>query len=95
MSGLATGEFLRVLEKQIEEWNLANSEREITLLLIKGLSIQEIADIRTTKPGTIKSQCNAIYRKAGVAGRNELAAYFIEDLMNGLDLTAVGGAKYS
>ncbi len=91
-SGRASGEFLQVLVCQMHEWGLTDSELEIATLLIKGLTIKEIAEIRTTKAGTIKSQCNAVYRKANVNNRNELAAFFIEDLMNGLDLSAPGGA---
>ena len=91
-SKLAAGEFLDVMVREMEAWNLSDSERQVALLLIKGLTIREIADVRHTKAGTIKSQCNAIYRKAGVHSRNELAAFFIEDLMNGLDLSADGGA---
>lgn len=91
-SGLANGEFLGVIVREMEAWNLSVSERQIALMLIKGLTIQEIANVRQTKTGTIKSQCNAVYRKAGVHSRNELAAFFIEDLMNGLDLGAEGGA---
>ena len=62
------------------------------MLLIKGLSIQEIADIRETKTGTIKSQCSAIYRKAEVKGRNELVAYFVEDLLSGESLSDIMNA---
>jgi DNA-binding CsgD family transcriptional regulator len=86
-AGIASGEFVRILEEKFAEWNLSAIEREISLLLIKGLSIQEIVEIRMTRPGTIKSQCNSIYRKAGVKGRNELVAYFVEDLMLGQELT--------
>ncbi|NNF80954.1 MAG: hypothetical protein HKN05_23270 [Rhizobiales bacterium] len=43
-----------------------------------GLSLAEIADIRNTKQGTIKTQCNAIYQKAGVTGRPQLLSLFIE-----------------
>jgi len=93
VSEQATGEFLRVMVRQLQEWALSSSELEIALMLIKGLSIHEIASIRMTKEGTIKSQCSAIYRKAGVSSRNELAAFFIEDLMSGLDLSADGGAR--
>ncbi len=85
--GVASGEFLYILGGKFTDWKLSASEREIALLLIKGLSIQEIADIRVTKPGTIKSQCSAIYRKAEVKGRNELVAYFVEDLLAGESLT--------
>jgi len=80
---VASGELLQIIYAKFENWNLTPSEVEIALLLIKGLSTQEISDIRNTRPGTIKSQGSAIYRKAGVAGRNELAAYFVEDLLAG------------
>ncbi len=86
--GLASGEFLRVLTLKFDEWELTESESEIALLLIKGLTIQEIAVVRNTRPGTIKSQSNAVYRKADVKSRSELVAYFVEDLLGGQDLTA-------
>ena len=79
----ASGAFLKTISRQFDEWNLSESEREIALLLIKGLSINEIAQVRNTRPGTIKSQSNAIYRKAGLRGRSELVAYFVEDLLAG------------
>jgi DNA-binding NarL/FixJ family response regulator len=50
------------------------------------LSIAEIAQIRATREGTIKAQCAAIYRKAGVSGRAQLLSLFIEDLMAGVVL---------
>ena len=57
------------------------TEKEVAWLLIKGLSIQEIADARNTKIGTVKSQSNAVYQKAGLQGRAELVSYFVEDLL--------------
>ena len=53
----------------------------MALLAIKGLSLAEIAAVRKTKDGTIKAQCNAIYRKAGVTGRTQLLSLFIEELL--------------
>jgi len=79
----ASGEFLKTIAQKFDEWGLSESEREIALLLIKGLSINEIAQVRNTRPGTIKSQSNAIYRKADLRGRSELVAYFVEDLLAG------------
>lgn len=80
---VASGELLKVIYTKFDDWNLTPSEREIALLLIKGLSTQEISDVRDTRPGTIKSQSSAVYQKAGVTGRSELVAYFVEDLMAG------------
>lgn len=78
---IASGAFLDLLEEHFDAWALTPSERDVALLAIKGLSIAEIAGIRRTKQGTIKAQCNAIYSKAGVTGRQQLLSLFIEDLM--------------
>lgn len=78
---IASGAFYELLEEHFDGWSLTPSERDVALLAIKGLSIAEIADVRKTKEGTIKAQCNAIYRKAGVSGRPQLLSVFIEELM--------------
>ncbi len=78
---IASGAFFELLDQNFEEWALTPSERDVALLAIKGLSLAEIADIRQTKQGTIKAQCNAIYQKAGVSGRPQLLSLFIEELM--------------
>ncbi len=78
---VASGAFSELLEEHFEEWGLTPSEKDVALLAIKGLSIAEIAGLRQTKDGTIKAQCNAIYRKAGVTGRPQLLSMFIEELM--------------
>ncbi len=77
----ATGAFNQLMEEQFDAWSLTPSERDVALLAIKGLSIAEIAKLRQTKEGTIKAQCNATYRKAGVTGRLQLISFFIEELM--------------
>ena len=50
---VASGELLAVIMRHFEDWKLSASEREVALLLIKGLSTQEIADLRQTKIGTV------------------------------------------
>lgn len=78
----ARGAFQALLDQNFAEWDLTESERDVSLLAIKGLDIQEISHIRDTKQGTIKAQLNAIYRKAGVNGRPQLISLFIEELMD-------------
>ncbi len=78
---VASGAFSDLLEAQFEDWKLTSSEAEVALLAIKGLSIAEIAGLRDTKEGTVKAQCAAVYRKAGVTGRLQLLSLFIEELM--------------
>ena len=77
----ASGAFYQVIEDHFDAWALTPSERDVALLAIKGLSIAEIAQARNTKEGTIKAQCNATYRKAGVTGRTQLLSLFIEELL--------------
>ncbi len=79
----ASGAFHQLIEESFDAWSLTPSERDVALLVVKGLSITEIAGVRQTKEGTIKAQCNAIYRKAGVSGRTQLLSLFIDELMDG------------
>jgi DNA-binding CsgD family transcriptional regulator len=67
--------------KQFDQWQLTKSETEVGMLILKGLSHQQIADIRATSERTIRDQARAIYRKSGLAGRSELSAFFLEDLL--------------
>lgn len=65
-------------------WALTPAERDVAMFSIKGLSIQEIAHMRDTSEGTVKAQCNAIYRKAGVTGRGQFMSLFLDDLLDDL-----------
>lgn len=78
------GDMLAVIKARFERWGLSESEAEVALLLIKGLSMKEIAEARSVKEKTVRTQAASIYAKSGQAGRHELAAYFMEDLMSGL-----------
>lgn len=78
---VASGAFADILQKQFDAWSLTEAEQAVALLGIKGYSIAEIAQLRSTKEGTIKAQNASVYRKAGVSGRLQLLSHFIEDLM--------------
>ena len=69
------------IDRQFDHWKLSAAEREIALLLLKGLSLKDIADARQTSERTVRQQALGIYRKAGLAGRAELSAFFLEDLL--------------
>lgn len=73
------------IDRQFARWELTGAEREVGFLLLKGLSLKEIADLRATSERTARDQARAIYRKAGVAGRSELSAFFLEDLLVAAD----------
>jgi DNA-binding CsgD family transcriptional regulator len=78
-------EYLRglaaAIDHQFDRWALTGAEREVALLLLKGLSSKEVASVRATSERTVRQQALAVYRKAGLAGRAELAAFFLEDLL--------------
>lgn len=69
------------IDSQLERWELSPSEKEVALLLLKGLSLKEIAELRNTTEKTARSQSAAVYQKSGLAGRSELSAFFLEDLL--------------
>lgn len=69
------------IDTQLERWALTHSEKEVALLLLKGLSLKEIAEIRKTTEKTARAQSVAVYSKSGLAGRSELSAFFLEDLL--------------
>jgi DNA-binding CsgD family transcriptional regulator len=69
------------IDQQFTRWDLTPAEREVALLLLKGLSHKEVAEVRDVNETTVRQQARAIYRKAGLTGRNDLAAFFLEDLL--------------
>jgi DNA-binding CsgD family transcriptional regulator len=71
----------QAIQAQFEAWQLSDAEAQIALLLLKGLSLKEIATLRGTGERTVREQARAVYRKADLAGRSELSAFFLEDLL--------------
>jgi DNA-binding CsgD family transcriptional regulator len=70
-----------VVSQQFAEWQLTDSEREVGWLLLKGLSLKEIAIVRSTQEKTVRQQASSIYKKAGLSGRHAFSAWFIEDIL--------------
>lgn len=69
------------IRNQFQSWQLTGAEAEVGLLLLKGLSLLEISQLRSASERTIRDQARAVYRKSGLAGRSELSAFFLEDLL--------------
>jgi DNA-binding CsgD family transcriptional regulator len=70
-----------VVARQFADWMLTGSETEVGWLLLKGLSLKEIAIVRKTQEKTVRQQASSIYKKAGVSGRHAFSAWFIEDIL--------------
>jgi DNA-binding NarL/FixJ family response regulator len=75
LAGLKDG-----LDQQFEAWGMTVAEREVGLLILKGLSHKEIASLRATTEATVRQQAQAMYRKANLPGKTAISAYFLEDL---------------
>ena len=69
------------IDRQFLTWKLTEAERDVGLLILKGLSLKEIAAARVTSERTIRAQARSIYAKAGLSGRAALSAFFLEDLL--------------
>jgi len=62
----------QAIDAQFSRWNLTEAEREVALLLLKGLSLKEIATVRATSERTVRAQARSLYSKAGLTGRAAL-----------------------
>lgn len=71
----------KTIDRQFHEWGLTEAERCTAILVLKGLSHKDIADRCGRSERTVRQHAVAVYRKSGLAGRAELAAYFMEDLL--------------
>ncbi|MGB7321604.1 MAG: helix-turn-helix transcriptional regulator [Albidovulum sp.] len=80
---VASGALHEVMEGYFETWKLTPSEADVAAFTIKGFAIAEIAELRGSAEATIKTHLNAIYRKAGIAGRGQLVTLLIEELLDG------------
>lgn len=87
----AAGDFARVVEEHFSEWSLTPAERDVAWYAIKGFNTSEMAGLRGSSEGTIKAQCNRIYKKAGVSSRTQLLAVLVEDLLLGEDTEVSAG----
>ena len=71
----------RSIDLQLDRWGLSAAEKEVAFLLLEGFSLRDIAQARGTSEKTARVQSSAIYAKSGLAGRSELSAFFLEDLL--------------
>lgn len=75
---------LERLDKQAQAWGLSQAENEVCVMLLKGCSFKDIASVRNTSEATVRQQAAAVYRKSALDNRAQLAAYFLEDFLDGV-----------
>lgn len=78
---MTAGDFTDIVQHYFVDLGLTEAETEVAWLIVKGLSLTEIANLRGTAEGTVRVQSTAIYRKAGVNSKTQLMALIVEDLL--------------
>jgi DNA-binding CsgD family transcriptional regulator len=68
------------IDGQLRAWGLTAAEREVAFLLLRGHSHKDIAQRSARSEPTVRQHAVAVYRKSGLGGRAELAAFFLGDL---------------
>jgi len=71
----------RAVDAQFTAWQLTPTEREVALLLLRGVGHKQIAALTHRSERTVRQHAGVVYEKAGLAGRAELSAFFLRDLM--------------
>ncbi len=69
------------MDRQFDEWMLTPAEKETAMFLLKGYSHKEVARLTSRSERTVRQHAVSVYRKSGLAGRAELAAFFFEDML--------------
>ena len=71
----------KAIDERFKAWGLTVTEKEVGLLLLKGKSHKEIAYSTGRSERTVRQHAVSVYQKSKLAGRAELAAFFLDGLM--------------
>lgn len=77
----ALNEFAVVVDEQMAVWRLTSTERDVALLILQGLGHRDVALRLGRSERTVRQHAVAVYVKAGVGSRAELAAFFLRDAL--------------
>lgn len=66
---------------QFDRWGMSAAEKDVGMLILKGLSHKEISNLRGTTEATVRQQAQSIYQKSDLPGKTAFSAYFLEDLI--------------
>ena len=75
-------DFDELVHKKFTAWDLTPAERDVALMMLRGLTIEQISDLRNVSKGTVKVQSHKIMQKADVASRVELMSLFLDEFMD-------------
>ena len=80
---IAQGHLADVIEGFFVDWGLTLAERDVAMMILKGLDNETIARVRNTAPGTVRAQATSIYGKSQTDGRAQFISLFVEELLAG------------
>lgn len=80
---VAQGHLVTVIEGFFEEWELTPAERDVAIMILKGVDNETIAQVRKTAAGTVRAQATRIYTKSRTNGRAQFISLFVEELLAG------------
>jgi|CXWL01.1.fsa_nt_gi DNA-binding CsgD family transcriptional regulator len=73
--------FGEAMDRQFDTWNLTPTEKETALLLLKGYSHKDAAAHTGRSERTVRQHAVNVYRKSGLSGRAQLAAFFFDGMI--------------
>ncbi len=74
--------YRNAVHDQFKIWRLSTAETDIANLMLKGCAHKQIAEIRQSNVATVRQQAQSVYRKSGLQNRAELAAYFLDAVLD-------------
>ena len=74
-------DYRNAVQDQFQRWGFTPGEIQVAEKLIQGYSFKEIAAQLDKKEKTVRNQSLALYDKAGMTGRHDLAAFFLQDIL--------------
>jgi DNA-binding CsgD family transcriptional regulator len=74
-------DFWNTTKQQFQSWNFTETEKQISLLILRGYSNQQIAAVRGKSLKTIENQTFSIYQKSSTTGKIEFIAFFLSPLL--------------
>lgn len=83
------------IDAQFDTWRFTPAEKEIASLILKGCSHKQIAEMRRSSDSTVRQHAQSIYRKSGLESRSELAAYFLDAILQTSDTRSAPAAAHS
>ncbi|MBI39513.1 MAG: LuxR family transcriptional regulator [Leptospiraceae bacterium] len=75
-------DYRKAVQDQFQRWGFTEGEQKVAEKLIQGYSFKEAAAQLGKKEKTVRNQSQALYDKAGMTGRHDLAAFFLQDILN-------------